>query len=97
MRAEEQAEQIQLHHPLPLLDRRVLRRSEQHHAGVVHERIEPTQLPHRRLDHGGRLLPARQVGLNHERATALLLQIASEPLEPILPPGGERDCGTLRG
>ena len=42
VRAVQQAADVDVDHPLPLLDRRVLDRPEQHHAGVVDEDVEPS-------------------------------------------------------
>jgi hypothetical protein len=41
VRAVQQAEHVELNHLLPLRQRRVGGRAEQHHAGVVDERVQP--------------------------------------------------------
>jgi hypothetical protein len=44
VRAVEQAQHVELHHLLPLRQRRAGHRAEQHHAGVVDERVKTAQL-----------------------------------------------------
>ena len=69
----QQALHIQVHHPLPLLGRRVLDRPEQHYASVVEDRIQPSKLEDRLLDGGYRLLLIRYVRLDGKRLAAILL------------------------
>jgi hypothetical protein len=52
---------------VPLLDRRVEHRAEQHHPGVVHEDVEPTQLLHRALHPGVCLVLVGEVNRKRER------------------------------
>ena len=42
--AVQQPVHVERHHLLPLLDRRVDDRAEQHHAGVVDQGVEPTEV-----------------------------------------------------
>ena len=72
VRAVEQTKHVDLHHPLPLLQRRAGRRAEQHHPGVVDERVETAQFGHGLLNRRGGLLLVSDVGLQHQRGTALL-------------------------
>lgn len=55
MRAVHQAEDVELDHPLPLLDGSVLDGSEQHDAGVVDQGVQPTELGDGALDRVPRL------------------------------------------
>ena len=67
----EEAEQVDLDHPLPFLDRGVDDRAEQHHAGVVDERRRAGPAP-RRLRPTARLglLAVGDVGLDRQRRAA---------------------------
>ncbi len=69
VRAVEQPGDVDREHPLPLLERGVDGRPEQHHAGVVDEGVEPSELGDgaarsRRLA----CSCAADVGLDHERS-----------------------------
>src|SRR5207247_8836777 len=48
--AVEQTQQVDVHHLLPLLEGGPGDGAEQHHARVVDQRVEATELPHRALD-----------------------------------------------
>ena len=81
----EQALEVERDHPVPLLDRRVDDRAEQHHAGVVDDDVEPAELGDGALDGGDRLVAVGDVGLDREPA-----ELAGERVEPVLAPRGER-------
>ena len=61
---------VEVDHPLPLLDGRVLDRPQQHDAGVVDHDVEAAELVDRALDRGDGLLALGHVGLDHERPAA---------------------------
>lgn len=92
MRAVHQPEDVDLDHPLPLLDRSLLHRAEQHHSGVVHEYVEVTELLDGLLDAGSGRGLIGHVGLEHQRAAPVGLDTAGEVLEPVLAAGDERHC-----
>src|SRR6185437_6258182 len=71
--------------------------TEQHHAGIVYERVEPAQLRYRALDGGLRLALLRHIGLDNERADAVPTDFLSQLIEPFLTPRGERHRRALRG
>ena len=91
----QQALDVQVHHPLPLLGRRVLDRPEQHYSSVVEDRIQPSKLKDRLLDCGYRLLLVRYVRLDGKRLAAVLLYLLSQPLQPVLAPGDDGHRSTL--
>ena len=97
VRAVEQAKHVELHHPLPLLQRRAGRRAEQHHPGVVDERVETAQFGHGLLNRRGRLLLVGDVGLQHQRGAALLADARGQRFQPVLPPRGQRHGRALGG
>jgi len=79
-------EHVELDHLLPLLQRRADRLAEQHHAGVVDERVEPAELGHRALNGTGRLLLVGDVALQHQRGAAPVADAGRERLHPVLAP-----------
>ena len=83
---------VELDHPLPLRQGRADRRAEQHHAGVVDERVEAAQLGDRPLDGVGRLLLVGDVGLQHQRRAALVADARGErpPAGPCAGPRAPR-------
>ncbi len=78
--AVEQAGDVHIEHPPPLLQRGVLDRAEQHHAGVIDQRVQPSQLPDRALNGLLRLLLGADVGLDRERFAA----VCSDPLGEVV-------------
>ena len=60
----EDAVDVDVDHPLPVVERLVGRLVEQHHAGVVDDRVEPAQLVDGAPDRAGRLLAVGDVGLD---------------------------------
>jgi len=95
--AVEQPEDVDLDHPLPLLDGRALDRPEQHHARVVDEDVEPAELVDGPLHGRLRLLALRDVGLDHERGAARVAQLRGQRVEALLAPRHERDGGAAGG
>jgi hypothetical protein len=65
----EHAPHVDVHHLLPLADRGVERRAEQHHPGVVDQDVEPAKLGGRAFDGRGGLLRAGHVRLDDEGLT----------------------------
>ena len=68
MCAREQGGDVEVDHPLPLVERRVHHRTEQHHAGVVHQGVEPPERGHHLLDGAGGLVTCGDVGGHDEDA-----------------------------
>ena len=87
----EQPVEVERDHPLPLLDRGVDDRAEQHHARVVDHRVEPAELGGRALHGRDRLLAVGDVGLDREPA-----DLGRERVEAVLAAGGEGDLRALR-
>ena len=75
LRAVHQAEQVDLDHPPPLVRRRALDRSQQHHPGVVDQRVQPPQLGHCPLDQPARFLLAGDIRREHHGDPA----VAADP------------------
>src|SRR4051794_6352253 len=90
MRHVHDARHVDVEHQLPLLDRRVERRPWTHHSRVVDEDVEAAELGYRSCDGLLRLLPLRDVRLDHERATT---DLVGELPEPYAPPRDESDRG----
>jgi len=65
-------------------------RAEQHHAGVVDERVQAAHLGDRPLDGVSRLAFVGHVGLDGESSASPLADGGGDLFEPILPSGGER-------
>jgi hypothetical protein len=59
-------------HPLPLLHGRVDGRAEEHHASVVDERVQPSELVDGALHQGIGLLPLTDVGFDRQRSATLV-------------------------
>ena len=95
LRAVEEAEDVDLDHPAPVLGVRALDRPEQHHARVVHEDVEAAELGLRLPDERVRLLLVGHVELAHQRPAAVRLDPSPELLQPVHPPRAERDRGAL--
>ncbi len=95
VRAVLEAEQVELDHPPPLLDRRVDDRAEQHHPGVVDQDVETAELADGAIDRSVRLFLVGHVGLEDEglRLASLGPDPLGQRLEPILAPGGDRHRG----
>ena len=75
---------LSVDHPVPLLDRGVDDRAEQHHAGVVDHGVEPAELLRGALHGGDRLLAVGDVGLDREPA-----DLGGEGVEPVLAARGD--------
>ena len=88
----QQALEVERDHPVPLLDRGVDDRAEQHHAGVVDDDVEPAELARGALDGGDGLVPVGDVGLDREAA-----DLRGEPVQPVLAPRGDGDGRALLG
>jgi hypothetical protein len=74
----EQPLEVDLDHPVPLLDRGVDDRAEQHHPGVVDDDVEPAELLHRALDGSLRLLAVRHIRLDRQAA-----DLGRERVQPV--------------
>ena len=92
--AVEEAEQVDVDHPLPLLDVGAHDRAEQHHAGVVDEDVEAAEPRVDLLDEPLGLLPVGDVGLERDRAAALALDPLDQRLEPVGPASADTDRST---
>jgi hypothetical protein len=97
VRAVEQAQHVELHHLLPLRQGRADHRTEQHHAGVVDERVKTAQFGDRALHRAGRLLLVGDVALQHQRGAALVPDVAGERFQPVPAPGRQRHRRALGG
>ena len=69
-------EDVELDHPPPLLERRVLDRTEQHHAGVVDHRVEPPELARPSSTAPLGLLPSVTSASSDQRLPAVPLRSA---------------------
>ena len=87
----EEAFEVEVDHPLPLLDRRVLGRAEQHHPGVVDDGVEAAELGDGALDQRLGLGAVGDVGLDRQRATAGVADLGDQLLQPVDPAGRHRD------
>jgi hypothetical protein len=83
VRTVQQAEHVELNHLLPLRQWRADRLAEQHHTGVVDERVQTAQLRDRAPNDIGRLLLVSDVGLQHQRGTALVADACGERLQSV--------------
>ena len=99
--AVEEAQYVQLDHPLPLFDRGVDDRAEQHDARVVDQGVQAAQLAHRAADGVLGLGLISDVGLDHEgrgagRRSARPAPRAGRgdgpPMPPPRPPRPRRDA-----
>ena len=88
----EQALEVERDHPVPLLDRGVDDRAEQHHPGVVDHDVESAELLRGALDGRDRLLAIGDVGLDREAA-----DLRGQRVEPVLAPRGDGDGRALLG
>jgi hypothetical protein len=75
VRGVEEALHVQVYHAVPFLDRSVFGGSEQHHAGVVEERVEPAEAGHGLLDCPRCLNPDGHVLLYSEGPAARALDL----------------------
>jgi hypothetical protein len=91
----DQALEVEVDHPVPLLGGRVLDRAQQHLAGVVDEDVEPPQLLDGAVDRGNGLLLVGDVGLDRQGGVALAANLCREALQPLEPAGRHRDFGPL--
>jgi hypothetical protein len=71
-------------HPLPLLHGRVDGRAEEHHASVVDERVQPSELVDGALHQGIGLLPLTDVGFDRQRSATLVGDPAGQFVEAAL-------------
>ena len=97
MRAVQKTLHVDRDHPVPLLERRVDRRAEQHHAGVVDQRVEAAELGDRPLHQDLGLLLRGHVGLDRERLAATVGDRCGQLIEPIRAARSDRDRGALLG
>ncbi len=86
----EEAEQVDLDHLLPFVDRGVDHGAEQHHAGVVDQDVEPAQLGGDPRHRGPGLLALADVGLDLQRPAARRLDLSRQGLQPVGPAGEDR-------
>ncbi len=93
VRAVEEAEHVDLDHLAPLAGVGALDRAEQHHAGVVDERVDPPEPVLRGLDEPARLLLGRDVDGDRGGRAALSLDLLGERVDAIGAPRAERDGG----
>ena len=82
----EDAVDVDVDHPLPVVERLVGRLVEQHHACVVDDRVEPAQLVDGPADRAGRLLAVGDVGLDDQR-----VDLRPQGVEPVLAARRDRD------
>jgi hypothetical protein len=87
----EQPLEVELDHPVPLLDGGVDDRAEQHHARVVDHDVEPAELSGRPLDGGHRLLAVGDIGLDRQA-----VDLGRERVQPVLAARGEGDRRPVR-
>ena len=69
---------------------------EQHHAGVVDDRVQPAELAHGLGHEADRLLLIGHVALDHERAAAGLADLVGQRVQAVLAPRGDRHRRPLR-
>jgi len=97
VRAVEDAEDVRVEHPAPLVRRRVLDRAQQHHASVVDEHVEAAELfvgaAHERIGLG----LVADVGLDGERGSAGRADALGERVDAVGAARGERDGGAGLG
>ncbi len=93
----DQALEVEVDHPVPLLGGRVLDRAEQHLAGVVDDDVEAAQLVDGAVDRGDRLLLVGDVGLDRQRGVTGAADLGGQPLQPFEPARRHRDFGPLGG
>ena len=74
-----------------------LERAEQHHAGVVDQDVEPTELLGGPAHEATRLLLVGDVGLDRDRPAAFGLDSPGELVEAVLAPRAERHGGPRLG
>ena len=91
----DQALEVEVDHPVPLLGGGVLDRPQQHLAGVVDEDVEAAELVDGALDRGDRLLLVGDVGLDRQRGVTVATDLGGQPLQPFQPPGRDRDFGSV--
>jgi hypothetical protein len=82
-RAVEEPEQVHLDHPLPVLERRVDQRAEQHHPGAVDQRVQPSQRLDGALNRILGLALVAHVGLQRDRRHALAADPVDERVQPV--------------
>jgi hypothetical protein len=95
VRTVQQAFDIDAQHAVPLIDGRVDDRPEQHHARVVDEDVEPSELGNGLLDGPARPGLFGEVGVDDEALSAADLRC--ELLEPVAAAGGDRHARAVRG
>ena len=93
----EEAFDVEVDHPLPLLDRRLERRAEQHHAGVVDDGVEAAELGDGALDQGLGGGAVGDVGLDRERLAAGVVDLPGQALQPVDAAGRDGDRGAVGG
>ena len=91
LRGVEHPLDVYVNHAVPFLGRRVLDGTEQHDAGVVEERVEPSELVHRLVHGNGGLVPDRNIGLDGEGLTAPFHDLCHKPVQPVLTTGRQSD------
>jgi hypothetical protein len=72
-------------------------RTEQHHAGVVDERVEATELGHRPFDGVCRLPLVGDVGLEDEHGAPVVADDGGQRLQTVLAPRRQGHGRTLSG
>jgi hypothetical protein len=89
----QQAVQIQIHHPPPVVGLADVERTEQHDAGVVDQDVEPAELVDHPADGGPALLLVRDVGREGQHRSVL----GGEIRQPVLAPRHRGHQGTPAG
>ena len=97
VRAVEQPENVDAHHPLPLLDWRIDNRSEQHHARVVDQCVEASKLGDCLLHRPIRFGLIGDVGGDHRRRGAVRPKPLGQVLESIRTARDQGHAGTQAG
>jgi len=91
----DQALEVEVDHPVPFLGGRILDRAEQHHAGVVDDDVEPSQLVDGAIDRSDRLLLVGDVGFDRKRGVTLAADLRGKPLKSLKTAGGHGDLRPL--
>ena len=97
VRHRQGAPDVHLEHPVPLLDRRVDDRAEQHHPGVVDHDVEPAELVDGSCDRGGGLVAVGDVSLDRHDPYRQAVQLVRQLVEPIRPARDHGDIGAQLG
>ena len=91
------AQEVERHHPPPLLGRALGHGPQQHHACVVDNDVQPTELGDDRIDRTDRLRFVRHVCRTSQCAPAADPNRGGDLFEQAFAPGDERHACTLLG